>query len=317
MLVVCQTGYEAFAAKELSSPPKSRGPGWLLAEAAELSADACFPHYALVGEQPFAGDSARRLAAQLADFFLQSSRGERYEQPWPLLVEGADGLAKRGHGVEEVFLELLKARMARVFKLAQKGRPPRGAARGLFAFVTDEGRLFASRQAFFAGQRRMADDPQAPSRSYLKVEEAYVLLGEGPKEGELVVDLGAAPGGWSYSAAKRRARVVAVDNGPLKGGALNNPLIERRAEDAFKFEARCDWLFCDMIEEPDRVLDLLERWLARRGCRRFIVNLKFGRHDPLPLLRKARAALSPRCELLLARHLYHDREEFTLLGRAA
>src|SRR5205823_4143959 len=148
--------------------------------------------------------------------------------------------------------------------LAAPGRPPRGAARGLFAFLVEDGKLFASRQAFFGGQRRMADDPQAPSRSYLKVEEACAVLGEGPREGELVVDLGAAPGGWSYSATKRGARVVAVDNGPLKGGALNHPLIEHRPEDAFKFETRADWLFCDMLEDPVRVLDLLGRWLARR-----------------------------------------------------
>lgn len=313
MLVVCQSGYEAFAAKELSSPPHARGPGWLQAEDALLSADACFAHFALLGERPLSGDSARQLAGRLADFFLETSRGERYETAWPLLIEGADGLSKRAHGVQEVFLELLKARMARVFRLAAAGRPPRGPARGLFAFLTDAGRLLASRQAFFGGQRRMADDPQAPSRSYLKAEEAYAVLGEAPKAGELVVDLGAAPGGWSYSAAKRGARVAAVDNGPLKGGALNNPLIEHRPEDAFKFQARCDWLFCDMIEDPERVLGLLEQWLSRRACRRFVVNLKFGRRDPMPLLRRARAL---RCELLLARHLYHDREELTLLGRA-
>ena len=45
-------------------------------------------------------------------------------------------------------------------------------------------------------------------------------MGLEPMPGERVCDLGAAPGGWSYSAAKRGASVVAVDNGPLKGGAL-------------------------------------------------------------------------------------------------
>jgi 23S rRNA (cytidine2498-2'-O)-methyltransferase len=40
-----------------------------------------------------------------------------------------------------------------------------------------------------------------------------------------------------------------------------------------------------------------------------VVNLKFGRLDPLPLLRKARAAF-PGARCL---HLYHDRDEFTVL----
>lgn len=82
----------------------------------------------------------------------------------------------------------------------------------------------------------MADDDAAPSRSYLKVEEAYIVLGREPQAGETVVDLGAAPGGWSYSAAKRGATVVAIDNGPLKGGAFGNQLITHRLEDAFKFQ---------------------------------------------------------------------------------
>ena len=134
-----------------------------------------------------------------------------------------------------------------------------------------------------------------------------------------MVDLGAAPGGWSYSAARRGARVVAVDNGPLKGGAAGNPSIEWTAEDAFKFQPqrRADWLFCDLIAPPYEVLGLLRRWSESSWCRRFIVNLKFGRHDPLPLLAEllsTRAGIAPHCTVLRPRHLFHDREELTVVG---
>ncbi|HTB64282.1 MAG TPA: rRNA methyltransferase, partial [Opitutales bacterium] len=64
-------------------------------------------------------------------------------------------------------------------------------------------------------------------------------------------------------------------------------------------------------------LALLERWVAQRWCRHFVVNFKFGRTDPLPLLRKTTAAdsaLAKACVRLRARHLFHDREEFTLVG---
>ncbi len=36
----------------------------------------------------------------------------------------------------------------------------------------------------------MADDAQAPSRSYLKAEEAYLVLGQEPAAGETVVEQG-------------------------------------------------------------------------------------------------------------------------------
>ncbi|MDE2490233.1 MAG: rRNA methyltransferase, partial [Elusimicrobia bacterium] len=213
--------------------------------------------------------------------------------------------------------ERLRAKMSRVAKLAVRGRPAPGRARGLFVYAADFERLFAAREGFFRGPRRMADDPQAPSRSYLKAEEAYAVLGREPAPGETVADLGAAPGGWSYSAARRGARVIAVDNGPMKGGG-RHPGIVHRAEDAFKFapEAPVDWLFCDMVEDPERVAALLEGWLSRGWCRRFVVNLKFARRDPLPLLRRARG-LGRLCADLKVRHLYHDREEITLVGERA
>src|SRR5262249_2478968 len=152
-----------------------------------------------------------------------------------------------------------------------------------------------------------------PSRSYLKTEEAFVVLGSEPAKGETVCDLGAAPGGWSYSAAKRGAHVVAIDNGPLKGGALNHPLIEHRRDDAFRFAPATgqsfDWLFCDLVEEPHHVLrNLIGPWLRQDWCRRFVVNLKFGRADPLALLHELRAAdspLAPAAGSLRIRHLYH------------
>ena len=315
MLHVCQPGYEPFLAKELNAS-LGKGPGWVRTAEAPAK-DLCFAHYSLLAPAEVKGLTARQLAQGLVDHFLQTSKGEIYDAPWPLVVEGSGegGADRRAHSVSEMFLELCKKRVSRVAKLAAPGRPEGGPRRGLFAYLTALGEASVSREAVFGGQRRMADDPPAPSRSYLKAEEAYVVLGRGPEEGETVADLGAAPGGWSYSAAKRGARIVAVDNGPLKGGALGHPLIVHRPEDAFTFRTDpVDWLFCDMVEDPDRVLDLTARWVTQGFCRRFVVNLKYGRVDPLPLLRRARAALEPRCETLKLRHLFHDREEITLVG---
>ena len=68
-----------------------------------------------------------------------------------------------------------------------------------------------------------------------------------------------------------------------------------------------------MVEDPDRIADLLALWLENGWCRRFIVNLKFGRTDPLRVLARAEE-FRPRCSLLRVRHLFHDREELTLVG---
>lgn len=324
-LHVGQPGFETFLAKEAGSE-REKGPGWVLSAAARPPASAsspaelCFAHLSLRDPVEFRSPAAAGLAAAVAGFFRETSLGERYEAAWPLCFEsaGSAGLAKRRRGVEEAFREKT-SQLARVMRLAERGRPGPGASAGLFVFLADFGRAFASRRAWAGGQRRMADDVQAPSRSYLKVEEAYLVLGQAPGPGQTAVDLGAAPGGWSYSAARRGARVVAVDNGPLKGGAAGHPSIEPRREDAFTFRpaGAVDWLFCDLVEDPRRVLGLLAGWVQKGWCRRFVANLKFDRQDPLALLRLARSpdgGLAGRCSLLRPRHLYHDREELTLVG---
>ena len=296
-------------------------------ERVDLNAlDLAFPHAVLLEPMEVRGESVNALAQQIADFFMKSLRDERVESAWPCVFACPAeivGLGRRISGVEKAFHETLKKKLSRVAKLAVAATP-RGAgpARGLFVFFSDFGRAFVAREAWLGGQRRMADDEAAPSRSFLKVEEAYGVLGREPQPGETVCDLGAAPGGWSYSAAQRGARVVAVDNGPLKGGALGHRQIEHRCEDAFKFTAKdgevFDWLFCDLLEEPHQVLNhIVEPWLARRWCRRFVINLKFGHVDAMALLAELRAPGSPlvaHADSFRVRHLYHDREELTVVG---
>ena len=233
-------------------------------------------------------------------------------------------LSTRVGTVRREVLRRLRRQAPRVAGLATDSLPDAAVpVRGLAVYFVDFASLVVSTRFCYWGQRRMRDDRRAPSRSYLKVEEAYAVLGEAPSRGQRVADLGAAPGGWSYSAAERGAEVIAVDNGPLKGGALGHPRITHVRADAFRFRADrpFDWLFCDLIESPERVLrEILVRWLEQRLCRAFIVNLKVGKADPLRLLRELRSdrsdGLVGLCERLCIRQLYHDRDEITCMGIA-
>jgi 23S rRNA (cytidine2498-2'-O)-methyltransferase len=327
-LCTCQPGYEGTLVRELEAAGArvaARGPGWVLADAVP-AAGAIFAHLVLDAPAEVKGDSVNVLAHGLLDFFLASLRDERITAAWPCVFAGAlvpEGLGQRVATVEGAFYELLNKKLGRVAKLASPSLPRGvGATRGLFVWFTDFGRAFVARSAQRNGQRRMADDPLAPSRSYLKIEEAYGILGGEPQEGETVCDLGAAPGGWSYSAAKRGARVVAVDNGPLKGGALDHPRIDHRCADAFRFQPAAgeafDWLFCDMVEEPHHVLrSIVEPWFGHGWCRRFVINFKLGRVDPIALLGELGAAGSPLAGYttnLRLTHLFHDRDEVTATG---
>jgi 23S rRNA (cytidine2498-2'-O)-methyltransferase len=333
-LALCQPGFEPLLVREaeaLGVVATENGPGSVRAgrpeDAEETGAvlrRAAFAHAVLDASGEFSGEKVNELAQRIAGWFSQSLQGERVDAAWPCVFAGAPavtGLPRRVAAVEAAFLEILGKKLGRITRLATPDKPRVGAARGLFVWFPDFGRAQAGRSAYFTGPARMADDRAAPSRSYLKVEEAYGIVGREPRPGDTVCDLGAAPGGWSYSAAKRGARVVAVDNGPLKGGALGHPMIEHRIADAFGFSpgngAAFDWLYSDLLEDPHKVIRSIVRpWIEGRWCRRFVINLKFGRVDPIALLGELRAPdspLAPATDVRIA-HLYHDREEFTVMG---
>lgn len=327
-LITCKEGWEKILARETAlygSSLLGQGRGWILTEWTHTPPEElCFAQYLFKKPQLVPAASVNSLTAKLLDLFTAHIKGKRIEGPWPLLFfSGADkSLIQRAKTAEGNWLKQLHKRFSRIAKLAQKDFPPQSLDHdGFFVYFTQLEEAAVSFQAQGVRPQRMRFDSLAPSRSYLKLEEAFHLWGRAPKKGEFVVDLGAAPGGWSYSALKRGAVVHAVDNGPLKNGISAHANITHLKIDAFQYlynrPRPADWLFCDLLEKPEVVLALLERWLSRRWCRFFVVNLKCGRSDPVALLYKVlddENGLAAYCRQLRVKQLYHDREEITLMG---
>ncbi|MBU8536485.1 SAM-dependent methyltransferase [Falsiroseomonas tokyonensis] len=133
---------------------------------------------------------------------------------------------------------------------------------------------------FVNGEVAFLEDREGPpSRAYLKLWEALTRLGRHPGPGETCLDLGAAPGGWTWVLAKLGATVVAVDKAPLDPAVAAMPGVTMRAESAFgldpRTEPRVDWLFSDVICYPSRLLALVQRWIAADAARNFVCTLKF------------------------------------------
>jgi 23S rRNA (cytidine2498-2'-O)-methyltransferase len=161
------------------------------------------------------------------------------------------------------------------------------------------------------GEARFVEDRSGPpSRAYLKLWEALTLVGARPQSGETCVDLGAAPGGWSWVLQRLGARVIAVDKAPLASDIATLPGIEQRRDSAFALDPATlgpvDWVFSDLVCYPARLFALVERWLAAGTCRRFVCTVKFqGATDHAAA---ARFAAIPGSRLM---HLFHNKHELT------
>ena len=179
---------------------------------------------------------------------------------------------------------------------------------------------------YIMGIHRKSMPPEAPSRSTLKLAEAIdVFLDKGEQKrllraGMTAVDLGAAPGGWTWQMVRREMRVTAVDNGPMKGAMAKHPLVEHLRQDGFRFIPRraADWLICDMVEKPARVSELIGNWFAHGWCRHAIFNLKLPMKQRIAAVNAALNGIRSRLDMegmnyrMSAKQLYHDREEVTV-----
>lgn len=174
------------------------------------------------------------------------------------------------------------------------------------------------------GIPRLRVSKEAPSRSAHKLVEAIeALLTDKEREaslraGQRAVDLGAAPGGWSWHLARRGLRVVAIDNGPLAPSAHATGMIQHLKADGFTWRpARpVDWMVCDMVAQPIRVAQLVAEWVAAGRCRHCIFNLKLPMKRRGEELQRCRALIFKLTRVagpvdLRFKHLYHDRDEVT------
>lgn len=253
------------------------------------------------------------------------SSGWSFDSIWHETPDTNDGKALTG--LTKALTRPLESGLRKRGALRRKA-----AGRRLHLFWTDGDRVqlgmsfHGNRSEVQGGIRRLRFPQAAPSRSTLKLEEAWhefvpreewsVRLAEGMQ----AADLGAAPGGWTWQLAKRGMHVFAIDNGPMSGDLMATGMVEHLREDGFIWEPpyRLDWLVCDIVDKPARVTAMVQRWLIRRWCREAVFNLKLPMRRRweevdrcLALLEKALHDAGTRAELR-CRHLYHDREEVTV-----
>jgi 23S rRNA (cytidine2498-2'-O)-methyltransferase len=192
------------------------------------------------------------------------------------------------------------------------GAPAPAAALGSWTLLAPDLMLAAPdcSSPFPNGEPRFVEDRTAPSRAYLKLWELFTLLGARPQPGELCLDLGSSPGGWTWVLQRLGARVISVDKAPLDASVAQLPGIEYRRQSAFALDPRevgpVDWLFSDVVCYPKRLLALVQKWRAAGTVARFVCTVKFQGATDFATMQQFAAI--PGSRLL---HLHHNKHELT------
>ncbi len=256
--------------------------------------------------------AGQREVKSFSALFVEAADGEEGRRLWPL-CEAVAAEAENDPLAPALIDSRRKSRPRLHLFLATSGKA--------YVGVSDP----ATSSPWPMGIPRLRMPADSPSRSARKLEEAILLFipaNEREKRlraGMRVVDLGAAPGGWSSLLARRGLLVTAVDNGPIDPAALETGLVTHETADGFTYrpERPAHWMVSDMVAAPERVARLVARWATAGRAREFIFNLKLPNADRFGAVERCRALLleaAREARLLVElrlKQLYHDREEVT------
>lgn len=195
------------------------------------------------------------------------------------------------------------------------GQPAPTAPLGGWTLLAPDELIAAAhtRSPFPMGEPRFVEDRDGPpNRAYLKLWELFTRLGRAPAPGERCLDLGASPGGWTWVLAELGAQVLAVDKAPLDPRVAERPGVSSRQASAFGLSPAevgpVDWLFSDVICYPERLLRLVDEWLASPSPPRMACTIKLQGATDHGVL--AEFAARPGAQLV---HLLANKHELTFV----
>jgi hypothetical protein len=135
-----------------------------------------------------------------------------------------------------------------------------------------------------AQQSGLSERADAPSRAWLKIEEAIELFGLGIGEGQCVLEVGCAPGGAAWALLNRGCQVIGVDPAEMDPRVTSNPWfthIKKPFQELTEKDYQgVDWWLSDLNLAPGSVLSHLGRLLRTADKPRgLVLTLKLAKPE--------------------------------------
>lgn len=165
---------------------------------------------------------------------------------------------------------------------------------------------------FALGEMEFTEDKQMPpSRAYLKLWEFFTLYAPEDISGGTAIDVGSCPGGWTWVLRNLEFdKVYSVDKAPIEKRIMDLGKIDFRQESAFGLDpaqfGEIDWFCSDIICYPERLLNLVKRFMAHGKVKNFVCTIKYqGKTDWENTLKFLEI---PGSKIV---HLHHNKHEVT------
>lgn len=134
---------------------------------------------------------------------------------------------------------------------------------------------------FALGEMTFTEDKlMPPSRAYLKLWEFFTVYAPGEILGGTSIDVGSCPGGWTWVLRTLNFdKVISVDKAPIEKRIMDLGRIEFRQESAFGLDPnnfdKIDWFCSDIICYPERLLNLVKRFMDSGKVKNFVCTIKY------------------------------------------
>lgn len=168
-----------------------------------------------------------------------------------------------------------------------------------------------------AGWHEFEEDKDfPPNRAYLKLWEVFSTQDLKIKPNDCAIEIGAAPGGWSWVLSQYFKKVYTFDRAELAPQVKKIKNIQHHIGDAFKINPKefsdCTWFFSDLICTPEKIHETIDYWLAHSRVKNFVCTIKFKGDTPFEVIDKLLKI--PDSKIV---RLYHNKNEVTWIKSLA
>lgn len=191
---------------------------------------------------------------------------------------------------------------------------------GFFTLLTPELMLATQKTSspFALGEMTFQEDKlMPPSRAYLKLWEFFTVYAPEAIEGGTSIDVGSCPGGWTWVLRTLNFdHTISVDKAPIEKRIMDLGQITFMQESAFGLDPKdfdtIDWFCSDIICYPERLLNLVKRFMASGKVKNFVCTIKYqGETDWEQTLKFLEI---PGSRIV---HLHHNKHEVTWFLKGA